>query len=175
MTYDQYRLMPEDGKRYELVNGELLMTPSPTPKHQRILNEINLALSAHVKRNRLGEVFIAPVDVVFDEHTVLEPDLLFIRSARAPIVGEKAIHGAPDLVVEILSPSSFYHDLRVKMSLYGKFGVEEYWIVDPEKETIEQYRIAGAKLELARQFSSDAALESPIFPGFRLPVKSIFE
>jgi len=175
MTYDQYRLMPEDGKRYELVNGELLMTPSPTTRHQRIVRDLSFALSAHVKQKGLGEIFIAPLDVVFEDHTVLEPDILFVRRDRASIVGEEAIHGAPDLVVEILSPSSFYHDLRVKMLLYGKFGVEEYWVVDPDKEIIEQFRLAGTGLELARQFASDAALESAIFPGFRLPVKSIFE
>ena len=175
MNYDQLRLLPDDRQRHELVDGELLMTPAPKPRHQIILGELYSALSSHVKQHRLGKVLLAPVDVVFEDHTVVEPDLLFIRADRASIVGEEAIHGAPDLVVEILSPSTFYNDLRIKMNVYGRFGVQEYWIVDPEKETIELYRLAGTKLELARQFSSDAALESTLLPGLRLPVITIFQ
>jgi len=175
MNYDQLRLLPDDRQRHELVDGELLMTPAPKPKHQRVLNELNLALSAYVKEHRLGEVYIAPIDVVFEDHTVLEPDILFVRRERAGIVGEEAIHGAPDLVVEVLSPSTFYNDLRIKMNVYGQFGVEEYWIVDPEIEAIEQYRLAGTKHELARSFLSSTALESPLFPGLRIPVEGIFQ
>src|ERR1019366_2754225 len=132
MTYDLYRLLPEDGKRYELIDGELLMTPAPSPKHQRIVRRLGFQLSSYVEANGLGEVFIAPVDVVFEEHVVVEPDILFVSRERRGMVREEAIHGAPDVVVEILSPSSFYHDLRRKMGLYSQFGVQEYWIVDPE-------------------------------------------
>ena len=175
MNYDQPRLLPDDRQRHELVDGELLMTPSPNARHQRILRKLAFRLSAHVEEHGLGEVFIAPFDVIFEDHSVVEPDILFVTAKRASIVGEEAIHGAPDLVVEILSPSTFYNDLRIKMNVYGRFGVQEYWIVDPEKETIEQYRLAGTKLELARQFASEATLESTLFPGFRLPVKTIFQ
>jgi len=174
MNYDQLRLLPEDRQRHELVDGELLMTPAPKPKHQRVLARLHLSLARHTGEGRLGEVFIAPIDVVFEDYTVVEPDLLFIRAERADIVGEDAIHGAPDMVAEILSPSTFYNDLRVKMNVYGRFGVEEYWIVDPEKETIDVFRLSGAKLELARQFTVDAVLESPLFPDLRLAVKGVF-
>jgi Uma2 family endonuclease len=174
MNYDQLRLLPDDRQRHELVDGELLMTPSPNTRHQRVLNKINLALTAHAIQHGLGEVFIAPYDVVFEDHTVLQPDILFVSAQRAGVVGEDAIHGAPDLVVEVLSPSSFYNDLRIKMNVYGRFGVQEYWVVDPEKETIEVYRLAGAKLELTRQFSADSAFESPLFPNLALTIKSVF-
>jgi Uma2 family endonuclease len=123
MTYDQLRLLPEDRQRHELIDGELLMTPSPNARHQRALKKLAFQLSAYVEQQRLGEVFIAPFDVIFDDSTVLEPDILFISSERADIVEEEAIRGAPDLVVEILSPSSFYNDQRVKLAAYGKFGV----------------------------------------------------
>jgi Uma2 family endonuclease len=174
MTYDQYRLMPEDGKRYELIDGELMMTPAPSPKHQRILRKLALALVSHVESNALGEVFFSPVDVVLEEHVVVQPDILFVRLSQHGIVGDEAIHGAPELVVEILSPTSFYHDLRRKLRIYSQYGVQEYWVVDPEKETIEIYARNGQELQLNRQFAGHEALESTFFPGFRLPVNSIF-
>jgi Uma2 family endonuclease len=175
MSYDLYRLLPDDGKRYELIDGELIMmTPAPTPQHQRILKQLGFQLSAFVETNGLGEVFIAPVDIVLEDHTVVEPDILFVSRERRGIVGEEAIHGAPDVVVEILSPSSFYHDLRRKMGLYSQFGVQEYWIVDPEKQAIDLYVRAGNELKLTRQFASHETFESPLLGEFRLAVSAIF-
>ena len=174
MTYDQYCLLPEDGKQYELIDGELFMTPAPKPKHQRIVLRLAEELSAYVKKNGLGEVFVSPVDVLMDRHTVLQPDVLFISSARAGIVKEEAIEGAPDLVVEVLSPSTFYKDLRKKMMAYSQFGVQEYWIVDSETQTIELYGRRDDKLQLAQKFSSGDAVESALLPGLRLAVKDVF-
>ncbi len=174
MTYDQYRLLPDDGKRYELIDGELLIIPTPSPRHQRILGELFFQLSPYVEENGLGEAFLSPLDVVFEEHLVLEPDILFVSREKTNIVGEEAIHVAPDLVVEILSPSSFYHDLRRKMRLYAQFDVQAYWIVDPEKQTLDLYGRAGKELQLVRQFASHETFESPLLPGFRLAVSSIF-
>ena len=174
MTYDQYCLLPEDRNRYELFYGELVMTPSPTHRHQAVVVRLTIALGNFVEKNALGEVFVAPLDILFDEHTVLQPDILFISRDRLGILGDEIVEGAPDLVVEVLSPSTFYNDLRRKMTTYSQFGVQEYWIVDPEKQTIELYARAGDKLQLGRQFSSDDTLESPLLAGFRLAVKSIF-
>src|SRR3990172_11022780 len=114
MTYDQYCLLPEDGKQYELIDGELCMTPAPRPKHQEIVLRIAQELDGFVRKNGLGKVFVSPVDVLLDRHTVVQPDVLFISQSRVSIVGEEAIEGAPDLVVEVLSPSTFYKDLRKK-------------------------------------------------------------
>ena len=174
MTYAQFALLPEDRKRHELMDGELFVTPAPTPKHQDIAGKLYARLLAFVETNALGKVYIAPVDVVFDDHTVLEPDLLFISQARRGIVGEDAIHGAPELVVEVVSPSTFYHDLRRKMTADSQFGVQEYWIVDPEKQTVELYGRGAEELQLTRRFSSEETLESSLLPGFRLAVNSIF-
>ena len=174
MTYDQYCLLPEDGKQHELIDGELFVTPASTPRHQRILGKLYSQLSAYVETNSLGEVYVAPVDIVLDKHTVVQPDVLFIRQDRLGIVGEQSIEEAPDLVVEILSPSTFHKDLRRKMAAYSQFGVQEYWIVDPEKQTIELYWRTGQELQLIRLFSSHEALESPLLPGFRLAVSSVF-
>lgn len=174
MTYAQYCLLPEDGKQYEVIDGELFMTPAPKPKHQEIVVRLTEELSRFVRENSLGKVSVAPVAVLLDQHTVLEPDVLFIRQQRLEIVKEQAIEGAPDLVVEVLSPSTFYKDLRKKMTAHSQFGVQEYWIVDPETQTIEIYARRDDKLQLARNFSSGDAVESAHLPGFRLAVKDVF-
>jgi Uma2 family endonuclease len=174
MTYDQLCLLPEDRQRHELFDGELVMTPSPRPRHQAIVVRLTTALENFVKAHGLGEVFTAPLDIVFEPHTVLQPDLLFIGRGRLHIIGEDAIEGPPDLVVEVLSPSTFYNDLRRKMATYARFGVAEYWIVDPEKQTVELYSLTGEQLLMRHSFSSSDFLESPLFPGLRLPVHSIF-
>ena len=174
MTYEQYCLLPEDGKQYEVIDGELFMTPAPKPRHQRIVLRLAEELSRFVRENSKGEVFVSPVDVILDQHTVLEPDVLFIRQQRQEIVKEEAIEGAPDLVVEVLSPSTFYKDLRKKMTAYSQFGVQEYWIVDPETQTIEIYTRRADKLELAQKFAAGETVESALLPGLRLAVKDVF-
>ena len=174
MTYDQYCLLPDDGKQYEVIDGELFMTPAPKPRHQKIVLRLAEELSRFVRENSLGEVFVAPVDVLLDQHTVLEPDVLFISTARVSIVKEDAIEGPPDLVVEVLSPSTFYKDLRKKMTAYSQFGVQEYWVVDPETQTIEVYTRRDDKLQLAQKFSSGEAVESALLPGLRLAVNNVF-
>lgn len=174
MTYDQYCLLPEDGKQYEVIDGELFMTPAPKPRHQMIVLRLAEELSGHARKNSLGKVFIAPVDVLMDRHTVVQPDALFISQPRLAIVGEEAIEGAPDLVVEVLSPSTFYKDLRKKMPAYSQFGVQEYWIVDPETQSIERHARRDDKLQLAQKFSSGETLESVLLPGLQLPVSDVF-
>ena len=174
MTYDQYCLLPEDGKQCEVIDGELFVTPAPKPKHQEIVVRLTTELDGFVRKNGLGKVFVAPVDIIFDQNTVVQPDVLFISGARLGIVQEKAIEGAPDLVVEVLSPSTFYKDLRKKMTAYSQFGVQEYWIVDPETQTIELYVRRDDKLQLAQKFSSGETLTSGLLLGFQLAVKDVF-
>jgi Uma2 family endonuclease len=174
MTYEQYCLLPADGKQYEVIDGELFMTPAPRTRHQKIVVRLTEELSRFVRENGLGEVFVAPTDVLLEPHTVVQPDVLFIRKERLAIVKEDAIEGAPDLVVEVLSPSTFYKDLRKKMTAYAQFGVQEYWIVDPETESIEICARRDEKLQLVRRFSSGESVESALLPGFRLAVKDVF-
>ncbi|MBI4443603.1 MAG: Uma2 family endonuclease [Acidobacteria bacterium] len=174
MTYDLYCLLPDDGKQYEVIDGELFITPAPKPRHQKIVLRLAKELSDFVMKNSLGEVFVAPVDVILDQYTVLEPDVLFIRQHRLEIVKEEAIEGAPDLVVEVLSPSTFYKDLRKKMTAYSQFGVQEYWIADSETQTIEIYTRRDDKLQLAQKFSSGETVASALLPGLRLAVKDVF-
>ena len=141
-TYEDYLKTPDD-ERYELIEGELLMTPSPIPKHQRISRELEFEIIKFVKANDLGEVFYAPCDVYLDNENVVQPDILFISKERLNIIGEKNIQGAPDLAIEIISESTAYRDLVQKKKLYAKFGVKEYWIVIPGEESIEIYSPKG--------------------------------
>jgi len=174
MNYDKYCLLPEDGYQYEVFDGELVMTPAPTPKHQEIIVRLTRALDEFVEKNQLGKVYVAPVDILFDPYTILQPDVLFVSEARLHIVQEDAIAGAPDLAVEVLSKSTLRKDRVRKLATYSEFGVREYWIVDPVKQTIELYERVGEELRLSNAFSSSDTLESPLLPGFQLPVRRIF-
>ena len=121
----------EEGDFCQLMNGELIMTPAPSAQHQRISRKIIKQLINYVDEKKLGEVFYAPVDVFFDDENVFEPDILFVAKERSHIILEDGIHGAPDMIIEILSVSSSYHDTKTKKRVYEKYGVKEYWIVDP--------------------------------------------
>src|SRR4030065_1510297 len=163
-TYEDYLKTPDD-KRYELIEGELLMTPSPITNHQRISGRIEFALRKFVSENDLGEVFDAPYDVYLDDENVVQPDMMFISKGRSKIIGEKNLQGAPDLVVEILSESTAYRDLIQKKKLYAKFGVKEFWIVIPDEESIEVYILKDNTFLLYRSYSKNEILESPYLKG----------
>jgi len=173
-TYEDYLKTPDD-KRYELIEGELLMTPSPITNHQRISGRIEFALRKFVSENDLGEVFDAPYDVYLDDENVVQPDIMFISKGRSKIIGEKNLQGAPDLVVEILSESTAYRDLIQKKKLYAKFGVKEYWIVVPEEKTIDIYSLKDKSYLLYKSYGKDATLESMSLRGFRIELKNIFK
>ena len=173
-TYEDYLKTPDD-KRYELIEGELLMTPSPITNHQRISGRIEFELRKFVSENDLGEVFDAPYDVYLDDENVVQPDIMFISKERSKIIGEKNLQGAPDLVVEILSESTAYRDLIQKKKLYAKFGVKEYWIVVPEEKTIDIYSLKDKSYLLYKSYGKDATLESTSLRGFRIELKGIFK
>lgn len=172
-TYQDYLKTPDD-IRYELIGGELLMTPAPVPRHQKIKREIEYELLRFVKANKIGEIFDAPCDVYLDEENVVQPDLFFISKERTGIIGEKNIQGAPDLVIEIISESNAYRDLVQKKRLYAKNGVKEYWIVIPEEETIEIYILKDSVYTLHKTFNKEDVLESPYLTDFRLKLTSVF-
>ncbi|MBC7347002.1 MAG: Uma2 family endonuclease [Clostridia bacterium] len=139
LTYEDYCALPNDGRRYEVLEGVLCVTPSPSTRHQRISRRLELILALHVEENHLGEVFYAPMDVVLSPHNVVQPDLIFIGRERNHLITDKNIAGPPDLVVEILSPASAETDRRLKAQLYARYGVDHYWLVDPDAETLEEY------------------------------------
>ncbi|MBA7664833.1 hypothetical protein ES703_72897 [subsurface metagenome] len=173
-TYDDYLKIPDD-RQYELVEGELIMTPSPVPYHQWILKNIANKLDNFVQENKLGRIFIAPCDVQLDNENVLQPDIMHIAEKRLKIIGEKNITDAPDLIVEVLSESSAYRDLVRKKKLYAQFGVREYWIVDPGEKSIEIYSLRSKKFFLFHSYSTVDILKSPLLSGFKLELKAVFD
>ena len=172
-TYEDYLKTPDD-VRYELIEGELLMTPSPVPRHQRISRKIEFILEEFVTNNDLGEIFYAPCDVHLDNENVVQPDILFISKERLNIIGEKNIQAAPDLVIEILSESSAYRDLIQKKKLYTRFGVKEFWIVIPKEDLVEVYILKEGVYALHRSFSKDDTLESPLLKDLKIELRKIF-
>jgi Uma2 family endonuclease len=173
LTYDDFCLLPEDGKRREITEGELFVTPSPQTPHQRAVMRLSVRLWQFVDSYKLGEVFGAPFDVVFSEYDVVEPDLLYISNARAGVLTNKNVQGAPDLVVEVLSETTEKRDRTIKLKLYGKFGVDEYWTIDPNGPSAEIYRRGEEGLTLVAKLSAEDALTSPMFPGFSLPLREL--
>ena len=173
-TYDDYLKTPDD-KRYELIEGELYMTPSPITNHQRISGRIEFELRKFVLENDCGEVFDAPYDVYFDDENVVQPDILFISKDRLNIIGDKNLQGAPDLVIEILSESNAYRDLIQKKKLYSNFGVKEYWIVVPGEKTIDINILKDKTYQLYKTLGEDDTIESQILKGFKMELKAIFK
>lgn len=176
-TYEDYLLFPDDGKRHELINGEHYVTPAPSTKHQRLSRKILLAFGNYLEIHQIGEAFYAPCDVVLSDLDVVQPDLLFISSARASIITKKNIQGAPDLIVEIISETSRKTDELTKRKLYEQYGVSEYWIVDPELETVKIYRMSDKGYIRVAEISNEpnATLSTPSLPGFQIQLSSLFE
>lgn len=174
-TWEDYRATPPD-TRYELLDGELLMTPSPKTAHQWTQNLLGRRLSQFVEEQGLGGFFFAPYDVVLSDTDVVQPDLLFVSRDRLPlVVNDDNLRGAPDLVVEILSPGTADRDLGYKRELYARHGVAEYWIVDPAAETIRVLRRRGGEgFAPPRTFGRGRILRSEILAGFELAVDAIF-
>lgn len=143
------RLPSEGGTRHEVIDGELVVTPAPALRHQRIATRLVALLHTFVQTHDLGEVFTGPVDVVFAEGDYLEPDIVFVRKGRSHLFSDRGIEGPPDLVVEVASPSTRERDRGVKLERYGFFGVAEYWVVDPDACTVEVWRFAGGVREPA--------------------------
>jgi Uma2 family endonuclease len=141
-TYAEFERLPgDDGNRYEIIAGELVVNPGPGLQHQEIVGRLHLLLRPFVDAHRLGRVILSPFDVLFAEGDYLAPDLLFVRSERASIVRERGVEGAPDLVVEIVSPSTGFRDRGLKRERYAHYGVAEYWVIDPRAGRIDVYRL----------------------------------
>jgi Uma2 family endonuclease len=176
VSYEEFQELPRDGsKRFELIEGEVFMTPSPNTKHQRAVGRLFRTLSDFAEKNDLGEVFIAPYDIVFSKWTALEPDLLFIRKERASIVTDANVQGAPDLVIEVLSPSNKAYDRQTKLLAYEKAAVPELWYFDPEDRTAEILGLGSeGRYVLAAKLSGNDAIVTKILPGLSLTLDEVF-
>lgn len=175
-TYDDYARLPDDGWKYEVIRGELYMSPAPRPRHQVISSNLNFELQRFVRERALGKVLNAPIDVILPRGlgTPVQPDILFIRRDNLGIIGETTIDGVPDLVVEILSPSNWIDDRRTKFDVYADAGVAEYWIIDPHKEEVEQFILRDNRYELVEKYGPGESVSSQAITGFTVAVDGIF-
>ena len=175
-TYEDLLNFPGDGKRHEIMDGEHFVTPAPTIKHQRLAANLQGRLWAYLNDRPIGEVFAAPCDVVLSDLDVVEPDLLYISRERTGILTADHVRGAPDLVVEILSPGTRRTDEVTKRRLYERFGVQEYWVVDPELDAIKVYRRVEGAFVRVEELSAEAGgtLTTPLLPGFAVSLAAVF-
>ncbi|HTS71974.1 MAG TPA: Uma2 family endonuclease [Terriglobia bacterium] len=175
LTYEQFRQLPDDGKRYELVRGEAHLNPAPTTKHQLVSRRLVASLEIYLSKNPLGEILYAPLDVRLSSDTALQPDIIFVAKANAAIIKEDYLAGAPDLVVEILSPSTTAHDRIIKLPIYAEAGVGEVWFIDPQASTVEVFKLQRSKYLVEAALAGNRSLTSTLFPGWELPLSSLFD
>jgi Uma2 family endonuclease len=175
LTYEDYCALPDDGRRHEILDGELYMTPSPSRSHQRFAINLAVVLHAYVRECNAGEVFIAPFDVILAKTTVVVPDLSFVSRERLGIVTDRGVEGAPDLVVEILSPDSARRDRVDKAQLYARHGVSHYWLVDPDAKTFEAFELDEGRYYLKANLTGDAIFTPSMFPGLTISLRSLWE
>ncbi len=175
-TYEDYLLLPEDGQRHEIIDGDHCVSPSPLTRHQRLSMRLSTRLGSFVESSGLGELFSAPLDVVLSPHDVLQPDLLFVSRERAGIVTDRNVQGAPDLVIEILSGGTRRLDEGAKLARYARFGVREAWFLEPESALVRIYRRKGEALLLLAELSSRAGdiLSTSLLPGLAIPLADLF-
>ena len=173
-TYEDYLHLPDDGKRYQIIRGEVYMSPAPIPYHQRILFRLAQLMKNFVEEKGLGEVFLSPCDVIFSDENVVQPDIFFISKEQSHIIAQKNIQGAPDLAVEIVSPHSLKIDKLLKRNLYAKYGVQEYWIVDGEKREAEVLVLRGKTYQIKGRYKKGDALESELLKGLRMDPEFVF-
>jgi Uma2 family endonuclease len=176
LTYDDFVLFPEDGLRHEILDGEHYVSGTPYLRHQSVLGEFCANLNIFVESHRLGEIFLGPVDVLLSRHDIVEPDLVFVSNGRLHILTEKNIQGSPDLVIEILSGSTKAVDQGIKLERYERFGVQEYWIVDPDRNTLTVYRLEGERFQEVATLSAEAedVLRTPLLPGLEIRLAEVF-
>ena len=177
LTYEDFLQLPDDGKRHEIIDGVHYVTASPVPRHQLIVGNLHNIIKNFLRQHDLGEVFLSPLDVLFTDFDIVEPDLIYLSRERWSVVTEANLQGSPDLVVEVLSPSTRSRDRGIKKKLYERSDVSEYWIVDPDAETIEVYRrSATGRLPRVAELSRERgeALSTPLLAGLEIPLAELF-
>jgi Uma2 family endonuclease len=171
-TYEEYYKL-EDDQRYEVIDSRLIMAPAPDVWHQDWLGKLYVLFTLYLRKRNLGRVFMAPVDVVLNAGNVVQPDLVFVASKNLDIIEKRAIFGAPDLLVEFLSPSSVRRDRHTKMNLYARFGVKEYWIGDPANRSLEIFKLVDGRYELHCAADEKGKLNSLVLTGFKFDLSEM--
>lgn len=173
-TYDDYRRLPDDGVRYEVIEGNLYMSPAPLSRHQLVLGELYAQFRRFVREQDRGQVIFAPIDVVLDPNAVtVQPDLVYVAKENLDIIREANIWGVPDLLLEVVSPGNVAHDRKTKYHAYAAPGVREYWIVDGDAQTIDVFVLRGRAYAPLGHFTVDDEAVSEVLPGFSLSVADV--
>ena len=174
LTFADWLRFPDDGRLYEILEGELYVTPRPSVEHQRISRNIEFFLVSFLRRSSRGEVLDAPIGVRLSDEDVLEPDLVVVLREHANRIGTQVIEGVPDLIVEILSPGTARRDLGPKRDKYREAGVPEYWIVDPASATIDVQVLRDGAYVREALFRREETLRSPLLPGLEIALGEVF-
>jgi Uma2 family endonuclease len=172
-TYDDYLEFPPDGKRYEIIDGDVFVTPAPSFDHQHVGGKLYKILDDHVEKNELGEVVISPFDVVLDMTNVVQPDVVFIAKKHLKRI-ERDLKGPPDLAVEVLSPSTARHDRTLKLRAYERHGVPFLWFLDPKRRELEEHVLTKGRFRLAVKLEGGATFEPRVFPGLEIPLARVW-
>lgn len=177
LTYGDYLLFPDDGRRYELIDGKQYVSPSPSTRHQRVLGRLSYAFQSWLKAHPGGEVFFAPFDVILSDHDVVVPDLIYIGPQTSAYLKDTGLFAAPDLAVEILSPSTRRRDDGIKRRLYERVAMKEYWIVDPAANTARVFRTEGGRFGSPVTLLRDRgeSLSTALLPGLEIPLEIVLE
>ena len=174
LTYEDYCALPDDGLRYEIVDGMLFAEPSPRRAHQEAVGNLFAILHGYVRAHDLGKVYVAPFDVILDPRTTVVPDLVFVVRDRLAIVAERGVEAAPDLLVEVLSPGTARRDRVRKLNAYARHSVRHYWLVDPEVKTLEAFELVEDAYRLAAAVGDDDELRPGVFPGLAISLPDLW-
>lgn len=172
-TYEDYKLLPED-KRYEILEGDLVVVPAPNEYHQRISRELEFKLWSFIRESKLGSLYYAPFDVILSDENVLQPDILFISKEHSSIITKDNVRGAPDLVIEIISPATRNRDREIKGKIYAKYGVKEYWLINPEEQSIEVMTWNEEGFKAIGLYKRGQKLQSALLSGLSLDLQEVF-
>ncbi len=175
LTVEDYRLLPDAGPRYQLIEGDLFMAPAPNRYHQDISGNIFLILAKYLEKRPIGKLYTAPFDVYFDEINVHQPDLVFVSKKNRSVLTYAGAQGAPDFLVEILSPKTAELDKKPKRRVFARSGVKELWIIDPEKKLIRVYHLQKDAERPAATYSEKDTFASPQFPGLKIKGAKVFK
>ena len=173
LTYADLEAFPDDGLRRELLYGELLVSPSPIVRHQEVLGRLHIAFGVHVAQRGGGKVFVAPLDIVLSDTNVLEPDLFFVSDEQLEIMTIKNIQGPPALAIEVVSNSRI--DRVSKRDIYARFGIPEYWVVDPDADWVEVYRLHGDRYAKPVIFDASDEITYDKLPGLTISLRDLFQ
>lgn len=173
-TYEIYAAMPSDGRRWELIDGDFEVNPAPSTRHQTVSRRLQYELMTAIEIPGHGQVFNAPVDVILSNTNVIQPDLCIVGSDQEHIISERGIEGPPDIVVEILSPGTSTLDRRVKHALYARFGVGEYWVVEPTSGRIDVHHLESDQYAVVARLDRSSTLKTPRFPEVHVELYKVF-